>query len=1096
MQFILNLLGNPAYIEFPFQLAGWLSWLILASLLVVGVIRLRDWKWMGELWRWGVFFTLLIATPLASLFLGLRLPVENVAPVPGIPLEPTAPALMLLSAVPWVLAAGILGPASAALLAACSGLLIAIFESHSLFTPLELAGLALIYSISVRQRYRTPTFRIVSHPIVAAFFSVACFIPVYLLIALLGSKGSLASRIDYAFTQSWVAMGLRLVEVVIASLVGEGLVLSQSPIWGKRSPLEPSPSETHLEMRFFYRSVPVILVMVLTLMISDWVVAGRSAERMIQDRLASTSRVASDSLPYFLETGQNLILTLADPSLLEMFPSSIEGALSHRLRSVPYFRQLFLFDRFGNEVSGYPVSNFSQLQPSSQERSGIQLALKGVPVQIYTVTPWPGETTAQVSFVATIREVNGDIAGVIVGRTDLKSNPFTQPAVQALDSVMDLSGDGYILDEKGTILYHSQSSRVMNRYPIDISDQPRFFKETSSQGASQMVYYQPVTGRPWSVILTVPSDQAQQQALAIAIPMLVLLLALSGIVFFFIRWGLRGVSISLRNLAHEATLIAQGQLGNPLTITGEDEIGHFGRAFEKMRVSLRDRLEELNRLLSVSQGVASTLEVEQAVKPILMAAMGDSGSAARIVLVSEVSLEAPKTPFVAIGVGPAADSIHYLDAQIFDLMRKQNLMVVPNGHRTRRLIYTNGHTVPGALIAMPILHESVYLGALWVAYDSPHNFSEEEIRFLGTLVGQAIMAAVNARLYASSELGRQRLEAVLASTPEPVMVIDAQMNLLLLNPAALQVPGLVSSSQPGQPIREIIQQPDLLDLIGQPLKDKAISREISLSNGRTYSASISPVIAEGALAGKVCLLRDITHYVELDSMKSDFVSTVSHDLRSPLTLVRGYATMLQMVGELNDQQKTYITKITSGIESMSKLVTNLLDLGRIEAGVGLKIETINANEIIETVISSLTPQAVQKKIKIKFDPDSGNPPARQVCFQADASLLQQGVFNLLENAIKYTPVSGEVEILLRQVQGKVIFEVHDNGIGIAPLDLPHMFEKFYRSGRREAHHQRGTGLGLAIVKSIAERHKGRVWVESQLGKGSTFFLAIPESQAS
>jgi signal transduction histidine kinase len=114
--------------------------------------------------------------------------------------------------------------------------------------------------------------------------------------------------------------------------------------------------------------------------------------------------------------------------------------------------------------------------------------------------------------------------------------------------------------------------------------------------------------------------------------------------------------------------------------------------------------------------------------------------------------------------------------------------------------------------------------------------------------------------------------------------------------------------------------------------------------------------------------------------------------------------------------------------------------------------------------------------------------------EADRALIQQGIYNLVENAVKYTPVGGQVKVHLAGRPRTILIEVHDSGIGIAPLDLPHLFEKFYRSGRREAHQQRGTGLGLAIVKSIAERHGGRVWVDSQLGKGSVFSMEVPCEQ--
>jgi signal transduction histidine kinase len=133
------------------------------------------------------------------------------------------------------------------------------------------------------------------------------------------------------------------------------------------------------------------------------------------------------------------------------------------------------------------------------------------------------------------------------------------------------------------------------------------------------------------------------------------------------------------------------------------------------------------------------------------------------------------------------------------------------------------------------------------------------------------------------------------------------------------------------------------------------------------TASATSVLAEGQRMGRVCVLRDVTHFKELDALKSDFVSTVSHDLRSPLTLMRGYATMLEMVGELNEQQTGYVRKIVSGVESMSRMVNNLLDLGRIEAGVGLQVEMISVHDVIERVVGALQLQAAQKRIQLTYE---------------------------------------------------------------------------------------------------------------------------------
>jgi signal transduction histidine kinase len=248
---------------------------------------------------------------------------------------------------------------------------------------------------------------------------------------------------------------------------------------------------------------------------------------------------------------------------------------------------------------------------------------------------------------------------------------------------------------------------------------------------------------------------------------------------------------------------------------------------------------------------------------------------------------------------------------------------------------------------------------------------------------------------------------------------------------------------------------------------------------------------EGRSVGRVCILRDVTYFKELDTMKSDFVSTVSHDLRSPLTLMRGYATMLEMVGDLNEQQQGYVKKIITGVENMARLVNNLLDLGRIEVGVGLEVDNVSVLDILERVTGPLQHQAAEKNIMLNVELPKDMPQS----VQADGALLHQAVYNLVENAIKYTPKGGRVTVSARSTSGLLTFEISDSGIGIMKDDMPRLFEKFYRGSQREARAEHGTGLGLAIVHSIAERHGGKVWVESELGKGSTFYLQIPLTQS-
>ena len=200
--------------------------------------------------------------------------------------------------------------------------------------------------------------------------------------------------------------------------------------------------------------------------------------------------------------------------------------------------------------------------------------------------------------------------------------------------------------------------------------------------------------------------------------------------------------------------------------------------------------------------------------------------------------------------------------------------------------------------------------------------------------------------------------------------------------------------------------------------------------------------------------------------------------------------MLEMAGELNDQQKNYTKMIVQGVDNMSKLVNNLLDLGRIEFGVGLQVESIPVLDIVERVTGGLQIAAREKEITLSVEIPQDIP----LTVEADQALLHQAFYNLVENAVKYTPNGGEVMVQLQPSSTALTFAVQDSGIGIKQEDLSRLFEKFYRGTHRDALSKRGTGLGLAIVKSIAERHGGKAWVESKLGKGSKFFLQIPLAQ--
>ncbi len=1092
MSFIGTLLTSPFYLPGPDPL-GWVVWLFLFGAAGFLIVRWRSLQpaWSGRSRAW--LLGLLLLTPLTSLFIGLRSTSSGGLPLPGVPAEPMAPAMMLFSALPWMLAAGPLGPFGAAALGALSGLLRGFWDTHTIFTSVNLALMSAVFAVNVRQRFRTPLYGLMRQPLVSALTLIPLYALLYLVGAFFSTSASATARLDYAFSNLGIAAFSFSFEILIGGLTAQIAASAFSAAWGRHEQLQPSPAERSLETRFLLGTGTFISLLLLTLLVGDWLVAGRAAQEMLRDRLSSAAESSSKSVPFFLETGQNLAVQLAsDPRLLDSTDPELSSLLGQRIQSSPYFDQFFVIDVSTETVLGaYPSAARGDFSLYPEEEAGLPLAASGVLTQIYTVPPVTrGAGAARVSFMIAIVDTTGQVRRVLLGRTDLGTNPLTQPLINSLQSIAELNGEGALLDENGVILFHPDPSRVMTVYNGRRDAEAEFYAETASTGTRQWVYYQPVEGRPWAIALSIPAEQAQRLALQIALPLSLMILALALVALIALRFGLRTVTGSLQNLAVEAKRIADGKLDRPLHTDGVDEVGQLRRAFEQMRASLRARLDELNRLLAVSQGVASSLDMQDAVKPVLEAVLSTGANAVRVVLsptiLPKASIELPSR----FAVGPARDKYAHLDEQILNLTQQQERLVLPNLARARAgLELDQSLPHPAALLAVPLRHENRYYGAMWAAYDQPHEFSEADARFVTTLAGQAALAAANAQLFQTVEIGRRQLEAILNSTPDPVLVTDRQGRLLLANVAAGKVLGTAAGKAEGQSLERVVKQKSLQELLQSPAGERQ-TIEIVMPDGRTYLATASPVVSEGGPMGRVCILRDVTHFKELDSMKSEFVATVSHDLRSPLTLMRGYATMLEMVGEINEQQQGYVRKIVSGVENMSRLVNNLLDLGRIEIGVGLQVETVSIHDIIERVTGALQLQANQKNIALTVEPLKDVPSA----IEADQALLHQGVYNLVENAIKYTPNGGKVSVRVHASQGSLTFEVKDNGIGIAPADIPHLFEKFYRGKQREARAQHGTGLGLAIVRSIAERHGGRVWVESELGKGSTFFLQIPLTQ--
>ena len=1029
------------------------------------------------------------AAMLTVLFFGVNLPWGKTLPLPNVPQESNSPELLIFSAIPILLSAGLLGVWPTVVIALLSGITSAFWNTHSIFTPIEMVTIAYIVTLALKQNYRTLFYRWIRKPIGAAILAALLSTPVYLVSTFFSTNGTVAARLDYCFTQSWILMAANGIQLILAGFLCELFLVQKISGWVQSKNLVPSPGESGLQARILSTTLPMVLVLMITLSVADWFVAGQTARTMIQNQLQSAADSAAQNIPYIIETGQSLVSDIIASNIPLDNKSKAQVFLQEKLRSAPFFEQLYLFDLTGKAFTGYPLTSSEQLFLSSEEQAGITLALNGVQIQSYTVASSKGNSPVEISFVAAIPDEYNLPEGVLLARTDLDKNLFSQPTIQAFNSLKNQGGEGILLDSDGTILFDTNSSQVMSAYSGSIPTKSTFFDETSGTGTRRLVYAEMIPEKNWVILVNLPASTSQEIALKIAIPLLILSLLFAVAAFFFLRYLMQTVTFSLEKLANQASSIAQGNLDKSIDTKGVDEVGRLSSTFEQMRVSLKGRLEELDRLLDVSQGIAANLSIEGSSEPILRAALSYGASSARIVLLANPEKEL-QSPLEIYAAGTRTADYAGLDKVLLDFLRTEKVLVIPSRTRLKRMGIAKGANVPSEMLGASLLDGESYLGILWVGYSEPHRFLESEIHFFHTLANQTLVAVCNSALYLKADLGKHRLESVLASTPDPVFLVDYAGNLLMQNQAAAVISDSIISADPTAGSDKKISSGVMKSLLMESQNKEMFTREVTLENSRTYQVTLSPIEVEEKKAGKVCMLHDITDYKALEKMKSDLVATVSHDLQTPLSQLKGYASMLPMLGELNDQQKEFHAKIIQSAENMNHMVDNLLDLGRIESGIDLKSEALSPLELLDQVIEQLQPQAIQRKVQMMKELTS----AQDIVIEADRELLQRALINLLDNAIKYSHLNGQINLGVQAQENSIVFEIQDYGPGIAPLDVAAVFDGVQKNSRKESQGGKNTGLGLAIVKSIALRHHGKVWVESELGKGSTFYLEIPIHQ--
>jgi two-component system phosphate regulon sensor histidine kinase PhoR len=337
---------------------------------------------------------------------------------------------------------------------------------------------------------------------------------------------------------------------------------------------------------------------------------------------------------------------------------------------------------------------------------------------------------------------------------------------------------------------------------------------------------------------------------------------------------------------------------------------------------------------------------------------------------------------------------------------------------------------------------------------------------------------------------RNLSSAILGSMVEGVAVVNGSERLVFANPGFAEILGLDVPPTSGSALVEIVRQTELLEAVRQVLGgEPRVQSEIVTGTLRQHYFAITvAAVRAGDTTGAVVVLHDITELRKLERVRRDFVANVSHEFRTPLTAIQGFAETL-LAGALDDPQNRtrFLEIILEHSRRLARLTEDLLVLSKMDAErLELEIRRLSVAQLIESCLETAQRRAVEKDLRISVNMPPGLPD-----IAGDRRRLAEVLQNLLDNAIQYTLPGGQIIVSAENAVDEVILTVTDTGIGIPKADQSRIFERFYRVDAARSREAGGTGLGLAIAKHLVEVHGGRLWVESEIGQGSQFHFSVP-----
>jgi PAS domain S-box-containing protein len=511
-------------------------------------------------------------------------------------------------------------------------------------------------------------------------------------------------------------------------------------------------------------------------------------------------------------------------------------------------------------------------------------------------------------------------------------------------------------------------------------------------------------------------------------------------------------------------------------------------------------IRQRDYLLDISRALTSQLSLNEVLKRILRSATQMLDGQVGLIALAEDGSFAVRASY---GIQPAL--LHFFAPLLTDIPREDpGSFVIPELERKMRLVARAAGLGLHHVIALPMALGQELVGVVYIFVARSGAYGPNEIQLLQNFANQAAIAVQNARLYEAVSTEKKRLDAILRHSADGILILEADLTVRSVNLALSHMLGRTGGDMAGLAHDDLIQwtrrEPgiDLSQAIdgGWPLDEPSVlyvegdlRREdgSGLSVGITYAPLFD---SRSRLINIIGNVRDITRFREAEEAKSTFVSVISHELKTPVSLIKGYASTLRREDARWDEQvvRDGLQVIEDEADRLTELIENLLDATRLQAGkLALRFEPLQLDQLAGQLVERFKTQTTEHTFKVTF-------PRKFPVVQGDEKRLTQVLSNLLNNAIKYSPNGGSITVSGEALDHAVKIAVSDQGIGLPQNEEERVFERFYRVDNALSRETQGAGLGLYIVRSIVEAHGGRIWADSTPGRGTTINFTIPTSQ--